>query len=27
MAHFASKIEKDYVEKILVSELISLSDD
>lgn len=27
MAHFSSKIEKDYVEKILVSELISLSDD
>lgn len=27
MAHFASKIDQEYVEKILVSELISLSDD
>lgn len=27
MAHFASKIDQEYVEKIFVSELISLSDD
>jgi hypothetical protein len=27
MAHFADKIDKEYVEKIFVSELISLSDD